>query len=110
MGQSISRSTSLPCITIIHSLYLNELKKESGSKSSFEAAVYGLNWAHEMAGLDSPTSHPLVHAALEGARRQLGKPTVKKEPVTPEMLRSLVEKFGGRNASLTDLRGWALEI
>ena len=43
-----------------------------------------------MAGLDSPTNHPLVHVALEGARRQLGKPTVKKEPVTPEMLQSLV--------------------
>ena len=46
---------------------------------------------------------PLVHAALEGAHRQLGKPTVKKEPVTPEMLQNLVEKFGGKNASLADL-------
>ena len=99
---------AFPASPLYISLYLNELKKELGSESSIEAAVYGLNWAHEMAGLDSPTSHPLVHAALEGARRQLGKPTVKKEPVTPEMLRSLVEKFGGRNASLTDLRGLAI--
>ena len=60
--------------------------------------MYGLNWAHEMAGLHSPTKHPLVHAALEGPRRQLGKPTVKKEPVTPEMLQNLVEMFGGKNA------------
>ena len=99
---------AFPASPLYISLYLNELKKELGSKSSIEAAVYGLNWAHEMAGLDSPTSHPLVHAALEGARRQLGKPTVKKEPVTPEMLWSLVEKFDGRNASLTDLRGLAI--
>ena len=99
---------AFPASPLHISLYLNELKKELGSKSSIEAAVYGLNWAHEMAGLDSPTSHPLVHAALEGTRRQLGKPTVKKEPVTSEMLQSLVEKFGGRNASPTDLRGLAI--
>ena len=74
--------------TIGINLYLNELKKESGSKCSIEAAVYGLNWKHEMAGLVGPTSHLLVHAALEGTRRQLGKPRVKKEPVTPEMLQS----------------------
>ena len=96
---------AFPASPLYISLYLNELKKELGSKSSIEAAVYGLI---KMAGLDSPTNHQLVHAALEGARRQLGKPTVKKEPVTPEMLQSLVEKFGGKNASLTDLRGLAI--
>ena len=91
---------AFPASPLYISLYLNELKKESGPKSSIEAAVYGLNWAHEMAGLHSPTKHPLVHAALEGARRQLGKPTVKKELVTPEMLQNLGEVW----CSLADLQ------
>ena len=72
--------------------------------------MYGLNWAYEKVGLHSPTKHLLVHAALEGARRQLGKPTVKKEPVTPEMLQNLVEKFGGKNAFLADVCGLAICI
>lgn len=29
----------------------------SGSKSVLEAAVYGIKWAHDMAGLESPTNH-----------------------------------------------------
>ena len=52
------------------SLYLNDLRKESGSKSAMEAAVYGLKWVHEMAGLDHPTDHPLVRSVLEGACTQ----------------------------------------
>ena len=90
------------------SLYLNDLRKESGSKSAMEAAVYGLKWVHEMAGLDNPTDHPLVRSVLEGAHRQLGKPINKKEPVTVEMLQKLVEQFGGSGASLSDIRSLAL--
>ena len=70
--------------------------------------IYGLRWAHHMAGLDSPTEHPIVQMAAEGARRELAKPTVKKEPVTAEMLRELVDKFGGPCASLTEVRGLSM--
>ena len=42
---------------------------------------------------------------MEGARKQLGNPTVKKEPITPEILRELVGKFGRARASLLDVRG-----
>ena len=87
------------------SLYIADLKKSASSKSTIEAAVYGLRWAHQVAGLESPTEHPIVQMAMEGARKQLGKPTVKKEPVTPEILKELVEKVGGARASLVDVRG-----
>ena len=70
--------------------------------------MYGLKWVHEMAGLDNPTDHPLVRSVLEGARRQLGKPINKKEPVTVEMLQKLVQQFGGSGASLSDIRSLAL--
>ena len=51
--------------------------------------------------------HPIVQMAMEGARKQLGKPTVKKEPITPEILRELVS---GARASLIDVRGCALYV
>ncbi len=48
----------------------------------------------------------MVQAALEGA--QVGKHTVKKEPVTPEILMSLVERFAGMQATLSEVRGVCL--
>ena len=41
---------------------------------------------------------------LAGARRILAKKTNKKEPITPEILASLVERFAGKEASLSDIR------
>lgn len=87
------------------SLYIADLKKSAGTKATIEAAVYGIRWAHQVAGLETPTDHPVVQMAMEGIRKQLGKPTVKKQPITPEILRELVGKVGGARASLADVRG-----
>ena len=40
---------------------------------------------------------------LEAAKRELAKPVVKKEPVTPEMISSIRNRFAGPNANLSDL-------
>ena len=96
---------SFPASPLHISLYIAELKKRANSKSVIEAAVYALRWAHHMAGLQSPTEHPIVQQAVEGARKQLGKPVPKREPITPEILRNLVDKFGSATASLADVRG-----
>ena len=40
---------------------------------------------------------------LETAKRELVKPVVKKEPVTPEMISSICIRFAGPNANLSDL-------
>ena len=96
---------SFPASPLHISLYIAELKKRANSKSVIEAAVYALRWAHHMAGLQSPTEHPIVQQAVEGARKQLGMPVTKREPITPEILRNLVDKFGSATASLADVRG-----
>ena len=49
-------------------------------------------------------SHPLVIQVLAGIKRKLACPTVKKEPITPEILSTLVSKFGQQDASLSDIR------
>jgi len=41
--------------------------------------------------LGTPSSHPFVKTTLEGLRRSLAKPVVKKEPVTVEMLELMVK-------------------
>jgi hypothetical protein len=45
-----------------------------------------LQWAHNLIGRSSPTDTYLVKNVLEGAKRKLATPTVKKEPITPEIL------------------------
>jgi integrase len=41
---------------------------------------------------------------LEGARRISVKPVIKKEPITPEILQRIVERYGSATNSLTDIR------
>lgn len=58
---------------------------------------------HTTAGLSSPLGNPFIKATLEGLRRSLAKPTIKKEPVTVDMLEAIV-KDTDKSGSLTDLR------
>ena len=44
-----------------------------------------------MAGIPSPTDNPFVKTTVEGLRRVLSKPTQKKEPITADMLKAMVQ-------------------
>ena len=67
-------------------------------------AHYGIMWVHEISGYEDPCHSRSVLAIIETAKRLLSVPIKKKEPVTPEILLSLFGRFGGVNASLSDLR------
>jgi hypothetical protein len=43
-------------------------------KGAIVDAFYGIRWGHHLAGLDSPTDHPTVKMAFEGAQRICAKP------------------------------------
>ena len=45
---------------------------------------------------------------LESAKRRLSRQIVKKEPVTPDMVLSICQKFASANANLSDLRTAAI--
>ena len=53
--------------------------------------MYALAWVHSVAGITSPTDSPFVKTTVEGLRRMLSKPTQKKEPITTDMLRAMVQ-------------------
>ena len=72
--------------------------------SSVEAVVYGIKWAHSMAGLVScPVSHPLVKSALEGAKRKLALPVCPKEPLSVDTVKAIAN-FYSSDVSLAVLR------
>ena len=88
------------------SLYLESLIQVGSPYSSFESACYGINWAHNLYGFQSPcdSKYLLVRNVLEAAKRGLAKPVSRKEPVTPVMILDICNRFAGLNANLSDLR------
>ena len=92
-----NRDISISKIEISLSLYISSLVQEGASVSKIDQAVYSIAWAHQIAGLDSPCDSVLVKNIVEGARKQLSKPIIKKEPITPEILHRLVSEFGHNN-------------
>ena len=94
----------LPSDEISVALYLESLIQGGSPYSSLESACYGINWAHNLYGFQSPCDSKLVNNVLEAAKRGLAKPVSKKEPVTPAMILDICNRFAGPNANLSDLR------
>ena len=62
-----------------------------------------------LTGRSRISNHPLVSLMVSASQRLLGRPKVKKDPVTPEMLKALVEsKITDKSPSISDLRSVAL--
>ena len=92
-----------PVQEVHFALYLQHLGEIVQSKSAVEEAVNAVSWVHQISGLPAVTASPFVRATLSGLQRKLAKPKVKKEPVTVEMLRVLVDSLG-QSPSLSDIR------
>ena len=90
-------------------LYLQYLLESSKSASAINCAFYAFKWLHQIAGVDSPTSHPTVIAVKEGALRLSGQPAShRKEPVEVTHLKQLAEKTDFDN--LLELRSLVMFI
>ena len=100
----------MPSDELSVALYLEFLLQQSFPYSAMESACYGINWAHNLYGFPSPCDSKLVRNVLEAAKRELAKSVVKKEPVTPEMISSICNRFSGPNANLPDLRLAAIRL
>lgn len=79
----------LPAKAFTVAIYLASLIQSSSSSSSVIAAFYGIKWVHELYGIVSPTSSNLVVNVLEAAKRILSTHTIRKEPITADILTSL---------------------
>ena len=82
---------------------LQHLSESVQSRAAVEEAVHALSWLHEVAGLESVGTSPIVQATLAGLRRMLARPKSRKEPVTADMLKEMVEA-AGPDPSLMDVR------
>ena len=87
-------------------LYLTGLVEsavlEGHSASVIESASYSIRWGHRLAGMDSPTVHPLVKDVVEGARRKLARPVQPKQPLKHDCNAEITLSLGSASASLAD--------
>lgn len=96
---------SMPASDFDFSLYLVHLIQSCKSPSSIDEAFYGVKWAHELAGhTTNPSVSFLTKSIREAAHRILGHSVCKKEPITADMLRSLVNLYGRPDSDLMCVR------
>ena len=73
-------------------LYLQGVLDTTNCHSAVDFAIYGIQWANNLAGISSPTDSPIIHSISRAAKKLIGTRLVnKKEPISPEMIRKLVE-------------------
>ena len=84
-------------------LYLQHVGDTTASKSAVEEAVNSISWIQQTAGFPPVSASPFVGVVVDGLQRQLAKPKVRKEPVSSDMVTTLVESLGP-NPTLADVR------
>ena len=80
-----SEITALPAQPNHVILYLTHLTEKAGSFASINQFLSALSWAHNLQGLASPVRDPVVTEVVNGIKRKLAGPTLRKEPFFPKI-------------------------
>ena len=84
-------------------LYLLSSLKTRKSYPANISSVFAIKYFHKIVGHQDPCSSELVNYVLEDIKRICGY-TPKKNPVTPQQLRTLYKSLGEHNMNLINLR------
>lgn len=74
--------------------YLAQLVADGKAMSTIRRRLSAIRYAHHVANLPSPTTHPIVVAATAGAARQVGTMQRRAQPFTMNMLERAVRANG----------------
>jgi hypothetical protein len=96
----------LPGQTVDFARFLSHLYQSNVPYSQIESIFYSVKWFHDRHPLcvNNPCDSKFSHLLLQGLKRRLAKPTTKKLPISPELLRSIVQHFGKPGAVLSEVR------
>ena len=84
---------SLPADSFHVALYLVYLLQEARTASPIVAAMCSLTWFHCPYGYEDPCSNMVVKNVLQAARRSLGRPKDRKQPLTKHLLQKLLNEL-----------------
>jgi hypothetical protein len=73
---------------------VTSLKSLRKSVSSINEVFYSISWAHKLAGVYNPCTSEFVLSVKEGVIRIVAHTIHKKEPITPEIFKQIVTKYG----------------
>ena len=85
-------------------LFITELTDKKVSAAIMNNILYFISWVHTIADLEDPCKSNLIVKMRQGAKRILAKRIVKKEPITPEILKTMVSYFGQDKKNLMNWR------
>lgn len=87
------------------SRYLIYLYQIHAPYSRMETVFYAIKWHYDCNSivLINPCESKFLHNVLLGLKKLLSKPIVKKEPVTPEILKAIMDMYG-KSENLIDIR------
>ena len=106
-----SVADSYPFSPTVVTLYLFQLFAHQHKSYSVLVMVHAtLKWFHSFVPINVP--NPLDDAfsknVIESAKRRKGNLSLKKEPISTELIKKIINKFASEGASLKDLRIAAL--
>ena len=81
-------------------IYFNHILHTNGTRGALQSAAQGIRWAHQVAGFTSPLADPFAAMALKGCERLCAKPVKKKDPLTVNFVKELIDYY----SPLTDLK------
>ena len=96
----------LPFHVSVITLFLFSKAKESQSVSSVQLASAALKWLHSLTPDNNPNplDSSFCRNIVESVKRSYSKPIQKKKPVSPDLIKTLIQKYGGHSNNLKDLR------
>ncbi|XP_053405553.1 uncharacterized protein LOC128558980 [Mercenaria mercenaria] len=95
----------LPAEDTTINLFLSGLISKGVGHSVIDGYYYSIKWNHQLMLLTcNPCDSNLVKLVYEGSRKTVCEPVNKKQPVTADIISKIVDKFGGDNDNLKDLR------
>ena len=101
-----SYPSKLPFSSMIAAEYLTDQKLNNGTKGAIESALSALKWIHGFVPGINKSNNPMMDEFLakisNSISRDMGKPTVQKNPLSGEMIAELINKSDMNN--LLDLR------
>lgn len=100
------QTLQVPCFPVSSTnfaLYIQYLLEQTSSASTINTAFYAINWAHKLAGVESPTDHPTTLLIKESTIRTCSQKCHRKAPLEPDHLKDLASQTDFEDLQLRSL-------
>lgn len=94
---------ALPASVSTLAVFLSGLVQSNVSETVLNAYFYSIKWQHDCLLMKNPCEDKMLTMIMAGGRRILCKSVVKKEPITSDILKKIIAKYGQAN-SLDNVR------